>query len=159
MSPSLNTMQPENVAFGTEMLLQAIGPQGTFVTVGEIYDLDFDLDDKLTPLPVLGSRRIGYRKGQLVISGNIKSYWINGPLHSMVLGATAVSSTGSASSIYHSSVGVFRYNIRINSSNVSGYNITLVNVSLEKDGVKMTPDKFVEETIPFKAEDLIWNSA
>src|SRR5262249_47491808 len=55
ISPSLNTLQPEGVSFGTEMLLQAIGPQGVYVTVGEIYQLDFELDDMLTALPVLGS--------------------------------------------------------------------------------------------------------
>jgi hypothetical protein len=157
--PSLNTLQPEAVSFGTEMLLQAQGPQGLYVTVGEIYDLTFDLDDKLTPLPVLGSRRIGYRKGQLEIAGTIKSYWINGPVHSMMLTATSVSATGSTSVLYHSTLPNMRYNIRINSSNPSGYNITFINVTLEKDSLSMAPNKYVEETIPFKAEDLIWNSA
>jgi hypothetical protein len=159
VSPSLNTLQPEGVSFGTEMLLQAQGPSGLYVTVGEIYNLDFELDDMLTPLPVLGSRRIGYRKGQLKVSGTIKSYWINGPVHSMVLAATAVSASGSASVVYHSALPNQRYNIRINSSNPSGYNITFINVSLAKDGLSMKPDAFVEETIPFNAEDLIWTSA
>jgi len=157
--PSLNSLQPEAVSFGTEMNLQAIGPQGLYVNVGEIYDLTFELDDMLAALPVLGSRRIGYRKGQLKVSGTIKSYWINGAVHSMVMTASPVSSVGSASSVYHSSLPTIRYNIRIASTNPSGYNITFVNVSLEKDGLSMSPDKFVEETIPWKAEDLIWNSA
>lgn len=159
MSPSLNSLQPEGVSFGTEMLLQAIGPAGLYVTVGEIYQLDFELDDMLTPLPVLGSRRIGYRKGQLKVSGTIKSYWINGAAHSMILTASPVSSTGSASVTYHSSLPTIRYNIRINSSNPSGYNVTIVNVSLAKDSLSMSPDKFVDESIPFNAEDVLWNSA
>lgn len=159
MSPSLNTLQPEGVSFGTEMLLQAQGPQGLYVTVGEIYDLSFELDDMLTPLPVLGSRRIGYRKGQLKVSGTLKSYWINGPVHSMILTATSVAAAGSASVVYHSALPNMRYNIRINSSNPSGYNVTFVNVTFAKDGLSMAPDKFVEETVPWNCEDLIWNSA
>lgn len=141
------------------MLLQAQGPQGVYVTVGEIYDLQFDLDDMLTPLPVLGSRRIGYRKGQLKVSGTIKSYWINGPVHSMILTATSVASGGSASVVYHSTLGNMRYNIRINSTNPSGYNITFINCTFAKDSLTMSPDKLVDETIPFNAEDLIWTSA
>jgi len=141
------------------MLLQAIGPSGLYVTVGEIYQLDFELDDMLTPLPVLGSRRIGYRKGQLKVSGTIKSYWLNAAVHSMILTASPVAAAGSASVTYHSSLPNQRYNIRINSSNPSGYNVTFINVSLAKDGLSMAPDKFVEESIPFNAEDLIWGSA
>jgi hypothetical protein len=141
------------------MALQALGPQGIYVNIGEIYDLTFDVDDMLVELPVLGSRVLGYRKGQMKVTGTIKSYWINGSLHSMLLTATSVNSAGSASVIYHHSLVTMRYNIRINSTNPSGYNVTLVNVSLEKEGLAMSPSKFVEETIPFKAESLIWNSA
>jgi hypothetical protein len=61
--------------------------------------------------------------------------------------------------VYHSALPTIRYNIRINSSNPSGYNITFINVSLAKDGLSMTPEKFVEETVPWNCEDLIWNSA
>jgi hypothetical protein len=32
-------------------------------------------------------------------------------------------------------------------------------VTFEKDTIVLAPAKFVEETIPWKAEDLIWNSA
>ncbi len=141
------------------MVLQMIGPAGVYVAVGEIYELSFDLDDKLTALPVLGSRRIGWRKGQIEISGSIKSYWINGPLHTAILGSFTVASGGSTSSIYHSTIGNVRYQIRINSTNPSGYNITFVNVTFEKDSLAMAPAKFVEETIPWRCEDLIWNSA
>jgi hypothetical protein len=126
----------------------AQGPAGLYVSIGEIYNMTFDIDDKLTPLPVLGSRRIGYRKGQLEISGTLKAYWINGAAHSMVLTSSPVSATGSASVVYHSALPTIRYNIRLASSNVSGYNCTLVNCSFEKDSLAIDPAKFVDETIP-----------
>lgn len=156
MSPSLNTLQPEQVAHGAEIVLQALGPVGAgYVTVAEIFEMDWDVDEMVEALPVLGSRRTGYREGRLKVAGSVKAYWINGALHSMWAGATTPNAGGSSSGVYYSNMPFFRYNIRATVTTGFGYTMNFINVVFEKDTSKWTADKFTEETITFVAEDVL----
>ncbi len=55
MAPSLNTLQPENVAHGSEILLQAQGPTAGYITIAEIFNVTYDADQKLEQVPIFGT--------------------------------------------------------------------------------------------------------
>ena len=146
---SLNTTSPEAIAHGTEITIQVNG-----VTIGEIFELDYDEDNKIEAIHVLGSRRIGRRRGNLEVKGSIKGYWLNGALRNMFLGG-APTTAGTGSSVYHSAVGFQRFNIVVTSAVAGGPATTLINCVFEKDAVKWAADKITDETINFVAEDVL----
>ena len=159
----MNTLQPENVAHGADILVQAQGPAqgGAYVTLAEVYELDFEVDNDRQELPVLGSRRTGSRWGRLKVTGTIKAYWLNSEVHSMWMGSTTVASGGSASQIYASAIPFQRYNIRVNLGANANPAVTLVphtfvNVVFEKDTSKWEQAKFTAEDIAFQAEDVLY---
>lgn len=157
MSPSLNTFAAESVAHGTEMTVTALGPAGvgSYVVVAEVFELDFDIDNNIEAIPILGTRRTSYRWGRIKVSGSIKAYWVNQAVHSMWFGAGQPAAGGSASGIYHSNIPFARYNIRVTSTNASAELMNFINVVFEKDVAKWTAEKFTEETINFVAEDVL----
>lgn len=126
------------------------------MTIGEIYELTWDEDNKLTPTPVLGSRRTGTRRGRFDVKGTMKNYWINGPARAMLQGQTANFATGSASAIYHSQSAFNRYMIQVSSSNAAAPvgNFLIYNVVFGTDAMSMTTEKVVDETITWVAEDI-----
>lgn len=147
-------MQPENVAHGSEI---AVVAQPGNVTVAEIIELDYDENQGVEGLPVLNSRRTGYRQGRIKISGTVKAYWLNSTVRSMVLGVSTPTTVGNTSAIYHSARPFARYNINVLSSAVGGLSpsFAFINVVFEKDVAKWTADKYTEETISFFAEDIL----
>ena len=155
---SLNPLEPENVAHGSEIQLQ-VWSGGTWVVIAELSEVDYDADEKIEAIPVLGSRRTGYRRGRYDVSGTIKGYWINGALRAMLLGAANPTSAGNAGSVYESQAPFNRYQIEVVPTAVYGGSVpppalTFVNVVLEKDSVKWTADKATTEDITFVAEDI-----
>ena len=159
MSPSLMSLQPEAVAHGSEILLQAQGPSGGFITIGEIYELDYDSDQKLEPLPILGTRRTGFRRGRFDVSGTVKGYWLNGALRSLWNGYATPSGAGTGPLTYDSQDPYVRYQIIILNANWPGSGIVnpylvIANVTFEKDTIKWSADKATTEDISFKAEDV-----
>lgn len=159
MSPSLMSIQPEAIAHGSEILLQAQGPAGAFVTIGEIYEVDFDSDQKLEAIPILGTRRTGYRRGRIDVSGTIKGYWLNGALRTLWNGYATPSTAASGPLTYDSQEPFVRYQIVILNANWPGSGIvspwvTIANVTFEKDTIKWSADKATTEDITFKAEDV-----
>lgn len=156
--PSLNPTQPENVAHGSEILLQVLSG-ASWVTIAELSEVDYDEDNKIEKLPVLGSRRTGARRGRLEVTGTIKGYWLNGALRAMFLGVASPSASGNPAAIYHSQAPFTRYQITVQPSAAYGGTaamplLTFVNVVLEKDAVKWNADKFTTEDITFTAEDI-----
>jgi len=153
------SIQPEAVAHGSEILLQALGPAGGYVTIGEIYEIDFDADQKLEALPILGTRRTGYRRGRIEVSGTVKGYWLNGALRSMWNGYATPSAAASGPLTYDSQDPFVRYQIIILNANWPGSgivnpNTVIANVTFEKDTIKWASDKVTTEDITFKAEDV-----
>jgi hypothetical protein len=157
VSPSLNSFAAESVAHGVEMNVTALGAAGlgAYVTVAEIFEMDFDIDNMIEAIPVLGTRRTSYRWGRIKVSGSIKAYWVNQAVHTMWFGAGQPTAAGSASGIYHSAIPFARYNIRVTSVNPSAELMNFINVVFEKDVAKWTAEKFTEETINFVAEDVL----
>ena len=154
---SLNTLQPENVAHGADITVQAqvTGGLPFFVTLAEVYELDFDVDEGLVKLPVLGSKRTGVRRGKMNVTGSIKNYWINQSVQSMNAGLENVTTVGSASTnIYHSAQPFQRFNIVILGLSTSPV-VTLINVVFEKEAFKFSENNFVDETVNFVAEDVL----
>jgi len=152
-------MVPEAVAHGSEILLQAQGPSGVFVTIAELYEVDYDADNKLEPMNVFGSRRTGYRRGRFEVKGTIKAYWLNSVVRSMFFGYGTPSAAGTGPLIYESQVPFTRYQIIVLNANWPGNAIVnpyvvFVNVVLEKDTIKWTSDKPTTEDISFTAEDI-----
>lgn len=159
MSPSLNTLQPENVAHGSEILLQALGPSGSYVTIAEVFNLTYDADQKLEQMPILGTRRYGYRRGRYEVKGTVKAYWLNSLARSMVLGNATPSSAGSNPLIYLSQTPFTRYQMIVINSQWPGNAINnpylvFANVTFSKDTVTWDSDKITTEDIAFNAEDL-----
>lgn len=159
MSPSLSTVQPEAIAHGSEILIQAQGPSGAYVTIGEIYEMNYDADEKIEAVPLIGSRRTGYRRGRFEVAGSIKAYWLNGALRSMWNSYAQPSTAASGPLLYDSQGPFVRYQIIIINANWPGNQIVnpyvvLVNVTFEKDTVKWVQDKVTLEDITFKAEDV-----
>lgn len=147
------------MANGCEIQLN-VWSGGSWLYIAELSEVDYDADQSLEAISVLGSRRVGYRRGQYKVSGTIKGYWINGALRAMYLGATAPTESGSASAIYHSSAPFNRYNIEVVPTSVYGGAVappllTFVNVTLGKDTIQWQPDKATTESITFNAEDII----
>jgi hypothetical protein len=159
MAPSLNTLQPENVAHGSEILFQAQGPFGGYITIAELFNLTYDADQKLEPVPIFGTRRFAYRRGRYDVKGTIKAYWLNSFARSMVLGNATPSSAGSNPLIYLSQTPFTRYQIIVLNANWPGNAILnpyliFVNVTLSKDTLTWDSDKITLEDIAFTAEDV-----
>jgi hypothetical protein len=162
LSPSLNTLQPEAVAHGSEILFQAQGPTGGFVTMAELFDVQYDTDNLLEDIPIFGTRRTGVRRGRLKGAGTIKAYHLYSGVRSMVEGVAQLPSPGGAGSsplLYLSQVPYTRYQIFVSNANWPGSAIVipyilLVNVTLEKDTVHWAADKPTVEDINFRFEDL-----
>jgi hypothetical protein len=157
--PTLSTLSPESVAHGSEILLQALGPAGTYVTIAEIYDVQYDADNKIEPINVLGTRRTGYRRGRFEVKGTIKGYWLNSALRSLWAGYATPSTAASGPLAYESQVPFTRYQLIILNANWPGSGIVnpyvlLMNVVLEKDTVHWVSDKPTTEDIAFTAEDI-----
>lgn len=153
------SLQPEAVAHGSEILLQAQGPSGAYVTIGEIYEVSYDADEKLEAIPILGTRRTGFRRGRFEVSGSIKAYWLNGALRSLWAGVATPTTAASGPNLYDSQGPFTRYQIVIINANWPGSGIVapylvISNVTFEKDTVKWTSDKVTTEDISFRAEDL-----
>lgn len=148
---SLLTTSPEAIVDGTEITLVCNG-----VTIAEIQSIDYDEDDKLRAVKILGQRRVGQRRGEYEGKGTIKSYYLNSVVRSIVMGLTP-STSGGGSTIYHSQRPFQRYDIVVSSTNPSAPNLTFKNVVLEKDAVKFAADKLTEEDINFTFEDIIGN--
>lgn len=147
---SLNTLQPENVAHGTEITITCNG-----VVLGEIVEMDYDEDQGIERLPVLGSRRTGVRQGRYLCKGTVKAYWINNAIRTMILGDLPPVLGGvSGAPIYHSARPYQRYTIEVTGLPGSPP-MTFVNVVFEKDAAKWAADKFTEESIAFTCEDII----
>lgn len=155
--PSLNTTQPENVAHGSEIQLQAMGTGGFWVTIAEIYEMTYDEDNLLEKLPVFASRRTGMRRGRLQVKGAIKAYWLNSFARSMWSGmANPVVGGASSGNTYHSAIPFMRYQIQVLST-VAGQPVPILvfaNVVFEKDTVTWNADKLSLEDIAFYAEDI-----
>lgn len=162
MSPSLNTLQPEAVAHGSEILLQAQGPSGPFVTIAEIFDMQYDSDNQLEDMPIMGTRRTGVRRGRYKGTGTIKAYHLYSGLRTMIGGvaqAVAAGQAGSSPLGYLSQVPFVRYQIFIANANWPGSAINIpyiliVNVVLEKDTVHWASDKPTLEDVGFRFEDI-----
>ena len=154
---SLNTLQPENVAHGADITVQAQvgGGLASFVTLAEVYEMDLDEDQGVVKLPVLGSRRTGARRGRYSVTGSLKAYWVNQAVASMVIGYGNVLTTGSASVVYHSAVAFQRFNIVIQGLSTSPAPLTIINVVFEKDAWKFSENTFTDQTISFQAEDIL----
>jgi hypothetical protein len=153
--PSLNVLQPENVAHGSDITIQAQLSSGAYVTLGEVYEFDYDIDQGVLPLPVLGSRRTGSRQGRVKITGSLKAYWINNAVRTLLAGDAPLLA-GTSFQVYASQRPFQRYNISV-SATISCPAVTLINVVFEKDAMKITENGFVEETINFTCEDVIGN--
>lgn len=157
--PSLNATQPENVAHGSEIKLQ-VQVGGAFVDIAELHEVDYDADNKVEGLVVLGSRRTGSRRGRLDVHGTIKGYWLNGIVRAMFLGSATPSAAGNASALYLSQVPFTRYVISVIPTSVFGGSVVppilqFINVVLEKDAIHWTADKHTTEDITFTAEDIL----
>lgn len=159
MSPSLNTLQPENVAHGSEIFLQAQGPSGGYITIAEIFNLTYDADQKLEQVPIFGTRRFAYRRGRYDVKGTIKAYWLNSLARSMILANATPSSAGSNALSYLSQTPFTRYQMIVINANWPGNAILnpyliFVNMTLSKDTVTWDSDKITLEDIAFTAEDV-----
>jgi hypothetical protein len=135
---SLNTLAPENVAHGADILIQATGPAGTIQTLAEVTALDYKVEDDPMEVPVMGSRRNGTRPGRLKVTGTIKCYFVDEGVFSMWMGSGSVSTTGSASIVYASARTFQRYNIRVglvggSLPGISWKNMLFVNVTFDAD--------------------------
>lgn len=152
--PSLNVLQPEQVAHGSEILIQAqIGGSGSMVTIAECYEIDYDEDQNIIMVPVLGSRVTGARQGRFKGAGTLKLYWVNQMARAMLSGVNPPTAAGASSpSLYHSQRPFQRFNILIKGL-ASSPILTLINVVLEKDAVKWGEAVLSEETINFVFED------
>jgi hypothetical protein len=160
LSPTLNTLAPENVAHGSEILVQAQGPgSAAYITIAEIFQLQYDSDNMMERMPQLGTRRTAERRGRYDVKGTVKNYWLNAAARSMLLGASVPTSAGSLAIGYLSQVPFVRYNIIVVNSNWPG-NVAqmpyfvFVNVTFGKDTVKWDANKYTEEDITFSAEDI-----
>jgi len=152
--PSLNTLQPEQVAHGSEITVQAQLTSGAYVTLAEAYEVDFDEDQSIVAVPVLGSRRTGARQGRFKVTGSIKIYWVNQAVRAMLVGQAPVN-TGNPTGLYHSQRPFNRYNIAIVSALGASPTGTIINAVFEKDAIKWGEAALSEETINFQAEDYL----
>lgn len=138
---SLNSTSPESIAQGTEITIKVNG-----VTIGEIYEFDWDEDNKLEAIGTLGSRIIGRRRGQIEGKFTIKGYWLNAALESLVMGGP-VSTSGLGSGIYASTDPFFRFDIVVTSALSTSPLLTLKNCVVEKVAVKFSHDKISTEDV------------
>jgi len=152
---SLNALQPELVPHGIDIQITAfVGTSGTPQLIGEIYEMDYDMDQGSTKLPVLGSRLTGERDGKFSCSGTIKSYWINASMRQMLAGATPTGA-GNSSAFYHSQRPFQRFNISVKATITGTPVMEFVNVVFSKDAGKWTENSFTEETITWSCEDVL----
>jgi hypothetical protein len=163
LAPSLNALQPESVPHGVDIVI--VGRANGAVAdnnhvLGEIYEMDYDEDEGMVKLPVLGSRRTGVRRGRYMVTGTVKAYFISTAIRSMLMGEDPVIDAGPTipvSGLYHSLRPFNRYNIQV-SAKISGVPVmTFINVTFSKEVSKWTENAFVEETITFEAEDILEN--
>lgn len=153
--PSLNSLQPELVPHGVDMQIMArISGTGAFVELGEIYDMDYDEDQGMVKLPVLGSRRTGSRRGRFTCTGTIKAYWINSSVREMIVG-TAPDGSPVPAAVYHSQTPFNRYDIQVTAKITGTPIFTFVNVTFSKDATRWAENNFAEETITFECEDVL----
>lgn len=150
------------MAHGSELQLQVFSG-ASWVTLAELTEVDYDADESLEAVQILGSRLNGYRRGRFAVSGTIKGYWINGGLRAMLLGQSTINdAAGSGISTvgYESQAGFTRYQIQVvpvsaSFPPVAPPKMTFVNVTLGKDTVTWTADKLTTESISFYAEDIL----
>lgn len=156
--PSLNTLQPEQIAHGSEITVTAYIPGvSSPVVLAECFEIDFDEDQGIIQVPVLGSRINGARQGRFKVTGTLKLYWINQMARAMLSGVASPSAAGaSVASLYHSQRPFLRYDIRIVGLGVSPV-LTIKNVVFEKDAVKWGENSLSDETVTFQAEDVQGN--
>src|SRR6266566_4031187 len=150
---SLNALQPELVPHGIDIEILAFVGTGTPFPIGEIYEMDYDMDQGSVKLPVLGSRITGERDGKFSCSGTIKSYWINATVRQMLNGA-APTGAGNTSAFYHSKRPFQRFNIQVKANISNTPVMEFVNVVFSKDAGKWTEGSFTEETITWACEDV-----
>ena len=146
---SINTLQPEQVSHGTEVTLQVNG-----IIVGELYQLDWEENQHIEAVTVLGSRIMGRRQGVFEVKGSIKAYWINQGLREMVCGKYPVTGTGQPSAIYHSARPFQRYDIVVVSTNPKTPSCTLKNCVFETDKITLSSEKIVDDDVAFFAEEV-----
>lgn len=156
---SLNPIQPENVAHGSELQLQVFSG-GTWVDIAEISEIDYDADEMIEGVPVMGSRITGYRRGRYAVAGTIKGYWLNGTLRAMLQGAASPTAAGNASSMYLSQAAFNRYQIiMVPTAEYGGTvpppSLRFINVVLGKDTNNWSADKLTTESVTFTAEDIM----
>lgn len=163
---SLNALVAEAVAHGADILIQAKGATGAYVTLAEVKSMNLTVDNNVVAVPQMGSRINSARPGRLLVTGDIKDYWVNQAVFTEWLGSGSVVQAGSASVIYAHQIPFNRYNIRVGlvtggqmSNTIDAYNIEVVNVVFEKDMLAWDMDKLTEESINFQAETVIYNSA
>jgi hypothetical protein len=152
-------MQPENVAHGSEIKLQ-VQVGASFVDLAELHEVDYNADNKIEALHILGARRSGARRGRYAVNGTIKGYWLNGIVRAMFLGSASPSSAGNASALYQSQVPFTRYVISVVPTSVFAGTVNppivqFINVVLEKDAIHWNADKHTTEDITFQAEDIL----
>jgi hypothetical protein len=156
--PSLNTLQPEQVAHGAEITVTAQLPGvGSQVVLAECYEIDFDEDQGIINVPTLGSRINGARQGRFKVTGTLKLYWVNQMARAMLSGINPPTASGaSAATLYHSARPFARYDIRITGLGSSPV-LTIKNVVFEKDAIKWGENSLSDETVTFQAEDVQGN--
>jgi hypothetical protein len=142
------------VSHGSEITVLAQLTTGAYVTLAEAYEVDFDEDQSIVAVPVLGSRRTGYRQGRYKIVGTLKVYWVNQAVRAMMVGSAPVTG-GNTTPLYHSQRPFNRFNIAIQSQLAAAPTGVIINAVFEKDAIKWGEAALAEETIAFTAEDYI----
>ena len=151
---SLLPFSPDNTVHGSEISIQVALANGTYLTIGELYDLTWTEDDMMIDVMPFGSRLIGQRQGRFKVTGNCSSYYINGAARGIVQGQSNPSASGVASAVYHSQAAFYRYQIKLLSSNPNVQNVVFVNCTFGKDVLKVASDKILEEVLDWQAEDV-----
>lgn len=132
------------------------------MTIAELYDVQWDADNKLEDMPIFGTRRTGVRRGRYEVKGTIKAYHLDSSARSIVQGLTQVVGSGAAGTSgpgYLSQVPFTRYQMLCINANWPGNAIIIpyllfVNITLEKDTMHWASDKPTLEDITFRAEDI-----
>ena len=124
--------------------------------------MQYDVDNLLEDIPILGTRRTGSRRGRLKGTGTIKAYHLYSSVRTMLFGVAQPAAPGAAGSgplLYLSQVPFVRYNLFVVNANWPGNAIIipyllLVNCTFEKDTVHWASDKPTLEDVTFRFEDL-----
>ncbi len=156
MPATLLPFSPDNALHGAEVTLQIQVNTGAYVTIGELYNFDWDEDQNMVKIPAFGSRLDGMRRGRFSVNGTFEGYYLNGVVRTMIQGYGAPASTGVTSAIYHSQAAFQRYRIQYISANTSMPGpVIFQNVTLGKDAMKMASDKVVSEVVTWSCEDVV----